>query len=228
MLRLIAIETATEACSVALYLGGEVIERHEIAPRRHAALVLPWIESLCAEAGIGPAQFDAVAFGRGPGSFTGLRIAAGIAQGLAFGAGLPVVPVSTLAALARGAGGCGDHVLAALDARMREVYWGAYRLDGQGDARPVGEECVCAPQSVPLPPAGDWLGAGSGWKAYGEVLAARCGVPVTATQVDALPRAGDVARLAAIRYHAGDSVAPEQAAPVYLRDNVADKPRPKV
>ncbi len=230
MLRLLAIETATEACSVALYQDGEVLECFEIAPRRHAALVLPWVEALTAEAGVVLNQLDAIAFGRGPGSFTGLRIAAGITQGVAFGADVPVVPISTLAALARGVRDISGNaqILAALDARMQEVYWGAYRFEADGRAVLTGEECVCAPSAVPVPEAGDWLGAGSGWAAFGDVLMKRCALPATGHVADWQPHAADVARLAAIHYRAGDAVPPEQAAPIYLRDNVADKPKAKV
>ena len=226
MLRLLAIETATEACSVALYQDGDVQERFEIAPRRHAALVLPWVEALLADAGIAPAQLDAIAFGRGPGSFTGLRIAAGVTQGLAFAADIPVVPVSTLAALAYGAHVVSGktNILAALDARMKEVYWGAYRFDSNGHVTLVGEECVCAPDVAPLPAGGSWFGAGSGWKTYGDILSAHCGLPETACLPDWLPHAADMVQLAADLYQAGEVIPPEQAAPVYLRDNVADKP----
>ena len=230
MLRLLAIEAATETCSVALYQGGEITERFEHAPRRHAALLLPWVEAIMSEAGLSLNQLDASAFGRGPGSFTGLRIAAGVTQGLAFGAGLPVVPVSTLAALARGAyeESGQPRILAALDARMKEVYWGAYRFDAEDHAVLTGEECVCMPDAVPVPDGDGWFGAGSGWKSYVDTLAERCNLPVAACLPDWQPHAADVARLAAVQYQAGQAIPPEHAAPVYLRDNVADKPKPKV
>jgi len=229
MLRLLAIETATEACSVALYQEGEVTERFEIAPRRHAELVLPWVEVLVADAGITLRQLDAIAFGRGPGSFTGLRIAAGITQGLAFGADLPVVPVSTLAALAYGAhvASAKANILAALDARMKEVYWGAYRFDAEGHATRVGDEHVCFPDAVPLPDGKDWFGAGSGWESYADALSERCALPDATYLSDWQPHAADVARLAVMQFQAGETISPEQARPVYLRDNVADKPKPK-
>ncbi|UCE90616.1 MAG: tRNA (adenosine(37)-N6)-threonylcarbamoyltransferase complex dimerization subunit type 1 TsaB, partial [Pseudomonadota bacterium] len=128
-MKLLAIETATEACSVALAVDGDVRDRFEIAPRGHAGLVLPMAKALLAEAGLGLRELDALVFGRGPGAFTGLRIAAGVVQGLAYGAELPVVPVSSLATLAQGVSaqtGASD-VLAVFDARMGEVYWGAFR-----------------------------------------------------------------------------------------------------
>jgi tRNA threonylcarbamoyladenosine biosynthesis protein TsaB len=226
MVRILAIETATEVCSVALLLDEEVLERLEVAPRRHAALVLPFAEALLADAGLRLQQLDAIAFGRGPGSFTGLRIAAGMAQGMAFGSELPVLPVSTLAALAqatvreRGRAA----VLAALDARMHEVYWGAYRRAGNGLVEAVGEERVMPPVQVDKPAGGDWCGAGSGWASYGEALSSRCNLAGADIYADQRPRAADVARLAAAQWVRSGAVAAERAVPVYLRDKVAHKP----
>ncbi|MFQ5644944.1 MAG: tRNA (adenosine(37)-N6)-threonylcarbamoyltransferase complex dimerization subunit type 1 TsaB [Thiogranum sp.] len=229
MTRILAIEAATDACSAALLIDDVVQERFEIAPRRHVALLLPFVESLLADAGTGTGQLDAVAFGRGPGSFTGVRIAAGMTQGIAFGADLPVIPVSTLAALAQGA--VREHavtqVLAALDARMQEVYWGAFRCGDEGLVAAAGEERVCAPEAVECPPQGDWAGAGSGWDAYTDVLARRCAVQAAAVYTRQQPHAADVARLAARVFKQGGALAPEQAVPVYLRDNVARKPKQK-
>jgi tRNA threonylcarbamoyladenosine biosynthesis protein TsaB len=220
---ILAIETSTDACSAALCIGGEVLERYVLAPRQHASLILPMIESVLLEADIGVQALDAIAFGRGPGAFTGVRIAASIVQGIAFAAELPVVPVSTLAALALGAvreTGI-TQVMAALDARKDEVYWGCYR---QVDDAPVlqGSEVVCPPAGVPQPGSGHWIGAGSGWLAYGEALMQRCGDDVIRVLPDLEPRAGDVARLGLNGFLQGKSVAAEAAVPVYLRDNVAD------
>jgi tRNA threonylcarbamoyladenosine biosynthesis protein TsaB len=226
MLRLLAIETATEACSVALLLGHEVQERFEIAPRRHAALLLPFADALLADAGVSLRQLDAIAFGRGPGSFTGLRIAAGMAQGMAFGAGLPVVPVSTLAALAQGAVQAHgvQQVLAVLDARMQEVYWGAYRRAAGGLVEAVAEERLSAPAQVTLPAGGRWSGAGSGWAGYARLLGPGCGISTADIHAGQQPHAGDVARLAAAAFACSGGVPAPQAIPVYLRDRVADKP----
>jgi tRNA threonylcarbamoyladenosine biosynthesis protein TsaB len=227
MARLLALETATEACSVALLVDGQLLERFAVEPRRHAALLLPFVEQLLDEAGLSLTRLDAIAFGRGPGSFTGLRVAAGVAQGLAFGADLPVVPVSTLAALAQGVmrerhARC---VLAALDARMGEVYWAGYCSDGDGLAQLLGEERVSRPERVELAAEQrQWHGAGSGWATYGELLARRCGLPVERVEAARLPRAGDTARLAAALFARGQSVPAAQALPVYLRDKVAEKP----
>jgi tRNA threonylcarbamoyladenosine biosynthesis protein TsaB len=226
MLRLLAIETATEACSVALMLGHEVRERFEIAPRRHAALLLPFANALLADAGVALGQLDAIAFGRGPGSFTGLRIAAGMAQGIAFGAGLPVVPVSTLAALAQGTVqeyGV-QQVLAALDARMQEVYWGAYRCAAGGLVEALGEETVSTPARVALPAGGRWSGAGSGWASNAQLLGPRCGISAGDIHARQQPHAGDVARLAAAVFERSGGVPVQEAIPVYLRDTVAAKP----
>jgi len=222
----LSIDTATEACSAALMIAGEITERYEIAPRRHAELILPMIDALLAEAGIALDRIDVLGFGRGPGAFTGVRIAAGVAQGIAFGAELPVVPVSTLAALAQGAWRTGAHaqVLAAIDARMREVYWGVYQADEAGLMRPHGAECVSSPSEVPLPHEGKWFGVGTGWEAYGDTLRAHLDGCVTGSDGRCWPRARDVAVLAAAGYRAGEAVTADEALPVYLRDRVVARP----
>lgn len=219
-MRLLALETATEACSVALWLDGEVIERHEVAPRRHAELALPWADALLADAGIGRADLDAVAVGRGPGAFTGVRLAIALAQGIALGLDRPVVPVSTLAALALPAAmrAPGAPVLAAIDARMGELYVGRFRFDG--GLHELAPERLCVAAGVELDSDG-WHGVGSGFAAQDGALAARIGGRLASTEPAALPRAGDVARLAAALYAAGAGVAPELVEPAYLRNNVA-------
>ena len=227
MTRLLAIETASAACSAALSIDGEVEERYSLAPRQHALLILPMIESLLAEAGLKTADLDACAFGRGPGSFTGVRIAASVIQGIAFAADLPVVPVPTLAALAR----CAmretgiQNILAALDARRGEVYWGVYRHAAAGGPVAVIEESVRAPDKVDMPVDGDWAGAGSGWAAYGEILAKRAGDRLVRSMPDLEPRACDVAAIAVAEFRAGRTVVASAAVPVYLRDRVADEPK---
>ena len=222
--RILAIETSGMACSAALYADGDIQQRYALAPRQHAALILPMIESLLVEAGIKVTQLDALAFGRGPGSFTGLRIAASVVQGIAFAAELPVVPVSTLAALALGAmRESGEaQVLAALDARKNEVYWGAYRHVDEDIARLQGDECVCLPETITEPQYCNWVGAGSGWAAYGPLLLARTGDRVLRVLPDLEPVARDVARLAVDVFAKGQVISPEQVCPVYLRNNVAD------
>lgn len=224
-MRLIALETATEACSAAVFADGDVLERYQVAPRGHAALILPMIEDLLQQAGLTVRDLDAVAVGRGPGSFTGVRIAAGVAQGIAFGADLPVVSVSSLAALAQGTmDELGvEHVLAAVDARMDEVYWGAYRRDAQGLAELEGDERVCGAAAVAPPSQADWVGVGSGWGRYDEILRGVMGSRLTDVLADRYPRAGAVARLGAAAFARGDTVPPEGAAPVYLRNDVVNR-----
>ncbi len=224
--KLLAIDTSTEACSAALLVGDDVGERYQVAPRAHARLILSMVDELMTEAGLRPQQLDAVAFGRGPGAFTGVRIAAGVVQGIAFGADLPVVPVSSLAALAQEAmdDDGEDQVLAAIEARMGEVYWGAYRRDGEGYARRLGEEEVASAADVVVPDAGDWAGAGSGWGAYGEALTRRLDGRVTRCLPERFPRARAVARLGARGWRCGEGVAPHEALPVYLRNKVVHTP----
>jgi len=221
---ILAIETSTPACSAALWVEGELLERYALAPRQHAALMLPMIESLLLEAGISVAQLDAIAFGRGPGSFTGVRIAASVVQGIAFAADLPVLPVSTLAALALGGMRTTDvpRVMAALDARKAEVYWGCYIGAQDGTVVLRGDECVCVPAEAPGPDQGDWVGAGSGWETYGDALMQHAGRQVVRMLPDLEPHAADVARLGSHDYRQGRMVSPEAAVPVYLRNNVAE------
>jgi tRNA threonylcarbamoyladenosine biosynthesis protein TsaB len=222
-MKLLAIDTATDACSAALLLDGEVRERFDVQPRRHGALILGMMQGLLDEAGIGLADLDALAFGRGPGAFTGVRIAVGVAQGTAFGADLPLVGVSTLAALAQGRFGAGGErrLLAAFDARMGELYWGVYRIDGEGLAQPLGAEQVAAPDRVQIPQGGDWFGVGSGWAAQGDALAQRLGARLLGVDPGRLCHARNVAQLGAAAFARGKGVAADRGLPVYLRDQVA-------
>ncbi|MGN6514107.1 MAG: tRNA (adenosine(37)-N6)-threonylcarbamoyltransferase complex dimerization subunit type 1 TsaB [Lysobacteraceae bacterium] len=217
-MRLLAFETATEACSVALWLDGEVRERFEVAPRRHAELALPWAEALLAEAGIAKAQLDAVAVGRGPGAFTGVRLAIALGQGIALGLDRPLLPVSTLAALAADAPG--ERVLAAIDARMGEVYLGAFAREGDA-LRALAPEAVLAPQSAPLPEGTGWTAVGTGFAAAQDALQARLQGRLGQVDAAALPRAAAVARLGAAAFARGEGLPPERVEPAYLRDNVA-------
>ncbi|SMF95522.1 tRNA threonylcarbamoyladenosine biosynthesis protein TsaB [Methylomagnum ishizawai] len=226
-MNLLAIETATEACSAALLVGDQLIERYQLAPRLHNSLILPMVDELLAEAGLVVGQLDALAFGRGPGSFTGVRIAAGVAQGIAFGADLPVVPVSTLAALAEAAlAATGlDTAFPCIDARMGEVYWAVYRRGGTGWAELLGEEAVLPAEQASFPEAVRGVATGSGWATYGAVLGERLGGRVLTVLEGQFPRAGFVARLGAAAFQAGVAVPVEQVQPIYLRDNVAKKPQ---
>ncbi|MBF8779816.1 tRNA (adenosine(37)-N6)-threonylcarbamoyltransferase complex dimerization subunit type 1 TsaB [Pseudomonas fulva] len=219
MTTLLALDTATEACSVALLHDGEMTSHYEVIPRLHAQKLLPMISRLLGDAGVAMGQLDAIAFGRGPGAFTGVRIAIGVVQGLAFGLDRPVLPISNLAALAQGAlreYGM-QQVAAAIDARMDEVYWGCYQAR-EGEMCLLGQESVLPPEHALLPQgcAGQWFGAGTGWS-----HAERIGAPVSACDPARLPAALDILSLASFAWARGEAVAADQAQPVYLRDNVA-------
>ena len=237
-MKLLAVETSTEACSAALIIDGVVSERFELAPKEHTKLILPMIASLMADAGLKPQQLDALAFSCGPGSFTGVRIATGVIQGIALGANLPVVPVSTLAAIAqdffdnnhepvqgeslKADGSTFNVAFTAMDARMGEIFWGVYQRNAQGFAELVGKEAVTLATEVEFP---DLIGTGigSGWGVYCEALSLRLAGLVSTCQIDNLPRAEAVARLGAQGFKQGLAVAVELAMPVYLRDKVAKK-----
>lgn len=225
-MKLLAIETATDACSCALVLEGEQAQRFEVAPRRHAELVLGMVSDLLDRAGVTLSSLDAIAFGRGPGSFTGVRIATAVAQGLGLALDLPLVPVSSLAALALAAARrhAAAAVLAAFDARMDEVYWGAFDTRAPASAVPVGDECVAPPARVPVPVRGEWLGAGEGWSEHGAVLEGRLRHRLVGVDAGVLPGALEVAALAEPEVRAGRGCAAELARPVYLRERVARKP----
>jgi tRNA threonylcarbamoyladenosine biosynthesis protein TsaB len=209
-MRFAALETSTEWCSVALWRDGEIAGVERRAGNRHSELALPMLENLLKRSGLAPAELDAIAFGAGPGSFTGLRIACGVAQGLAFASGIPVLGVSTLEALAEESGA--PRVVACIDARMREVYYAALERQPRGWREAIPPQCV-APAAMVLP-AGDWIGAGNGFAVYGNM-----GLEKVLPEVH--PTAIAVARLAAPRLAAGEGVDPALAAPVYVREKVA-------
>jgi len=240
-LKLLAVETSTDACSAALFVDGRIREKFEIAPREHTKLILPMIDSLMADAQMKPQQLDAVALSRGPGSFTGVRIATGVAHGVAFGADIPIVLVSTLAAIAQdffnyhnecaaqgGASVAGSRTLGAtasftaMDARMDEIFWGVYRRNGLGLAELIGEEAV-TPASAAILPAVDGFGVGSGWAVHGETLSDRLGDRLLGVEAQVWPRAACIAQLGAYDFANGLAVPVESAMPVYLRDKVAKK-----
>jgi tRNA threonylcarbamoyladenosine biosynthesis protein TsaB len=248
---------STEACSVALYLDGEVIERHEIAPRLHAEYALPWAEALLAEAGVKRSQLDAIALSRGPGAFTGVRLAIALAQGIALALDRPVVAISTLQVIAASAPplakagggwegvesvplnfprvhttppqpspafareGAKQRIVAAIDARMGEVYVGAFERHGDTWVA-LSNEIVCAPRAYTLPDeAGGWHAVGTGFAAVDGALASHLGAQLVSIDASVLPHAADVARLAVAAYERGEAVAPERVEPAYLRNNVA-------
>ena len=221
-MKLLALDTTQEFCSVALSYNASLIYREEFAPRTHTELILPQVESVLAEAGLVLTQLDAIAFGRGPGSFTGLRIAAGITQGLALGADVPVVPVSSLAAMAQGVyreDPEATHICAAFDARINEVYWGCY-TSADDVMHSVTSESVDDPSDVRLPEQEKWLAIGSGWKAYPDMLQ-RLEGQVSGSLVNTVPLARDIVPLARKMYLQGKQLNADQAIPVYLRHKVA-------
>ena len=210
-MRFAAFETSSEWCSVALAGDGEIRALERRAGHRHSELALPMLEELLAGAGLTVAELEAVAFGAGPGSFTGLRIACGLAQGLALARGLPVIGISSLAAIAQESGA--SRVVACIDARMREVYYSALEKERGGWREVIAAQCI-APEVAPRPAGEGWIGAGNGFVVYGNLGLSRV-LP------EVHPTAMAVAQLAAPRLEAGEGVDAAQAAPVYVRDKVA-------
>ncbi|WP_312606388.1 tRNA (adenosine(37)-N6)-threonylcarbamoyltransferase complex dimerization subunit type 1 TsaB [Kosakonia cowanii] len=228
-MRILAIDTATEACSVALWNDGTTFAHFELCPREHTQRILPLVRAALADAEVKLTDLDALAFGRGPGSFTGVRIGIGIAQGLALGAELPMIGVSTLATMAQGAWRKtgATRVLAAIDARMGEVYWAEYQRDADGVWHGEETEAVLKPEAVSdrlQQLDGSWAMVGTGWGAWPE-LAAKS--PLTLTDGEMLlPTAEDMLPIARQLFAAQKWVAVEQAEPVYLRNEVAWKKLP--
>lgn len=217
-MKILAIETSCEHASVALLVDEALTERRLEGHANHSEHLLPTLRSLLADAGLGLNNLDAVAFGAGPGAFTGLRLACGTVQGIAIGADLGVVPVSSLAALALQ--GEGEAVFVATDARMGEVYSAAYRVSGTEVIECRGPMCT-PPAQLALPSDGAWFGIGAALQVYAADLPAPLLARLSGQNPAAVPRAADVARLAAGRYLAGEVVAPEAAVPLYVRDKVA-------
>lgn len=220
-MKLLAIETATDVCSVALLHDDRVVDRETREPRSHAERVLDMVRECLEESDLGLSALDALAFGRGPGSFTGVRIATGVVQGLALGTGLPVVPVSTLAAHAAAAWRLlgAARVAVAVDARMGECYWGCYQVTETGEARLVGEERISIPGDISAPPGPGWVGTGSGWAAHPGLAVILPDIRVPGEPI--LPSARDLLPTAVACFERGETVPADQALPVYLRDKVA-------
>ncbi|MHB0776735.1 tRNA (adenosine(37)-N6)-threonylcarbamoyltransferase complex dimerization subunit type 1 TsaB [Halomonas sp. WWR20] len=224
MSTLLALDASSSACSCALWQDGEVTSRFALTPREHTRRLMPMIDDVLREAGVAYASLDAVAYGHGPGSFTGLRIAAGVAQGLAFGLERPLIGISTLEALALAAHRQhhARHIVAALDARMGEIYVAAYRCHDQ-QLEALLDEAVMPPERLELPmphETSDWLGIGSGW-----ALLKSMPVMVQTAMAQCLPEqypaAEDMVRLAARRLAEGKACAAHEVVPVYLRNEVA-------
>jgi tRNA threonylcarbamoyladenosine biosynthesis protein TsaB len=219
-LKLLAFDTSTEMCSVAVYHDGSWLTDDTRAGNRHSELLLPTIGGLLAAAGFGLKQLDGIAYGMGPGSFTGLRIACGVAQGLALGAELPVAGVVTLDAMAWASGS--ERVVACLDARMHEVYCAAYRRVDSGLHREIAP-CVCRPEAVPLPAGTGWVACGNAFGVHAQVLTGRLGDRLAGIEPDVWPTAMAVCELALPRFMTGEATPPDRAEPYYVRDKVALK-----
>lgn len=219
-MKLLALDTSTENCSVALWLDGEIVSRQELAGQRHSELILPMLEELLGEAGVTLNMLDGIAFGEGPGSFTGLRIGCGVAQGLALGANLPVLGISTLLALAAAAPG--DRVLTCLDARIGEIYHAAYEKQ-HGVWHTISEPSLCFAKDAPALPGVGWIGAGSGFAAYAEALQLRYAGQVLSTDGSVYPQAREMVKLAAPQFEQGLGKDAALAAPLYIRNKVALK-----
>ena len=236
-MKILAIDTSTEACSAALFIDGEVSSHYQLAPREHSRLILKIIDQLLVDADVAVSALDAIAFGRGPGSFMGLRIAAGVVQGIAFAHDTPVIPISTLKAMAQRAyeqTGI-ENVLSAIDARMDEVYWGAYTLVNE-QWKVDGEEQVVSPDIIDLPSMLSannkiWVAAGTGWDRYSERLLSTdkdvSDMPFKPAEVliDCFPSAEAIVKLAVHELKAGNTITAAHAIPVYLRNDVAKKPK---
>jgi len=255
-MKILAIDTSTEACSAALLIDGEVTSQYQLAPREHSRLILKIIDKLLADANVPVKSLDAIAFGRGPGSFMGLRISAGVVQGIAFAHDIPVIPISTLKTMAQRAyeKTSIENILVAIDARMDEVYWAAYSLLSQQWITD-GEECVISPDKIQLPTMLSnqditWVAAGSGWGSYAERLLAVVDKGQGALSdkelgqkqfkqkqfkhekfkpaeilVDCFPSAEVMVKLAVQEFEAGNTITAAHAIPVYLRNDVAKKPK---
>jgi tRNA threonylcarbamoyladenosine biosynthesis protein TsaB len=238
-MKILAIDTATEACSAALYIedkasNNSITTQYQLAPREHSRLILKMIDDLLVQAELTVSDVDAIAFGCGPGSFMGLRIAAGVVQGIAFAHDMPVIPVSTLKAIAQRAYEQTENknILVAIDARMDEVYWAKYSLQDNGWLL-EGEEQVVSPDKLDLAelhsePARIWAGAGTGWASYADRLLSDSGLTLQARLDECFPSAEVIAKLAIDELRDGNTVPAAQAIPVYLRNDVARKPKPVV
>ncbi len=222
-MKLIAIETSSTICSVALNVDGKIDDRIRDVPRGHARHVLPLLEDLLQSHQLQLKQIDAIAFGRGPGSFTGVRIACAVTQGIAYALDIPVIAISSLAAMAQTTEG--QYVYSVLDARMGEIYCAAYKRDNQGIVHRLGEERIMSPEDANVSTSESWVGVGSGWVTYAAELRRRLGEHILRVDEQGYPNARGVAELAKLAWEKGEHVSAAKAQPTYLRDKVADKPR---
>jgi tRNA threonylcarbamoyladenosine biosynthesis protein TsaB len=223
-MNILALDASTEHCSAALWCDGAIFERSARAGQAHSEMLIVMVDAVLAEAGVPLPSVSGIAFGAGPGSFTGLRVACAVAQGLAFPSDTPLAGIGTLQAMAAGCGA--DTVVCCLDARMGEVYHAAYRRGGGRDNDGYAEVSaprVCAPAAVPELPPGRWTACGGGFAVHGDVLRQRYGGQLEAVLDDLVPQARDIARLAAPLFAAGGGIPADAATPLYIRDRVALK-----
>ena len=221
-MRILSLDTATEACSVALWIDGRVLSRFEVAGRTHTQRMLPMTHELMAEAGLGFAQLDGLICGVGPGSFAGVRIGVGFVKGLALSLDRPVVAVSSLQLLAQAAVAEGaTQVLAAIDARMDEVYFASFIRDAGGLMQAQMPARVLAPARVHAEGAGSWHAAGTGWGTYEAVMREQLALQIDSVNGAALPHAQDAFALALPRFERGEVISADALVPIYLRDKVA-------
>ncbi len=224
-MKLLGFDTSSVACSVGVVVDGHLTERHEEKARQHTQILMPMIRSCLDDAGVELAGLDAIVVGNGPGSFIGMRIGASVAQGLAHGAALDIVPVSSMAAVAAAAGDVGDNVVVTQDAHMNEVYLGIYRIDPDGLPQPVMNERLHGQDSIAeiASLSGRVIAAGMGWRRYPALFEAnRAGIDSTSDVL--YPRAAQLLALGAAGFDDNRAVAPESLDPAYLRQKVAEKP----
>ena len=219
-MKILAFDTSSNYCSVALWIDGEILSRSILAEQRHSELLLPILQELLAKSELTLAQLDGIAFGAGPGSFTGLRIACGVAQGLALGSGLPVIGISTLEALAQQAGT--NSVITAIDARMGEIYHAAY-VKSADEWEAVSVPTLCLPRYAPIISGDSWVGCGSAFDKYFDVLKIHYGSSISRFEVGFVPHAREMAQLAEQDFKQGLGVDPVDATPIYIRNKIALK-----
>jgi len=220
---ILALETATAACSAALLIGNKIHQKLTIAPQQHSDLILGFIETLLQESNLALSDVDVIAFGCGPGSFMGVRLAVGIAQGLAYSVDCPVVPVSTLRGLAHSAfeKSGNTFIVPGWDARLQAIYWGAYTIDAQHIPQSVIPDQLQDPADTVIEVDHPWIAAGNAWSIYSEQLPLQLQQKITILSEIIYPEAASIARIAAVLYKNGEYLPPDQATPVYLRDKVA-------
>lgn len=219
-MKILAIDTATEACSAAILVNDEIVSRYQVAPRQHTSLILSMVDELLAAAGIQLKDLDALAYGCGPGAFTGVRIAAGVIQGLAYGSDVPVVPVSTLAALAQGVASAHTNIISAIDARMGEIYWAVFEAGSNGLVSAISEEKVSRPVDLQVTINTPFYGVGTGWASYQTELINLFGDQLQGYDGDRYPCADDIITLARQKFLEGNLLAAADALPVYVRNKV--------